>query len=368
MHTDVLIIGAGLSGLHTAYEFQKRGVEYILLEARDRLGGRVLSWGAQESEYDPGLAAVDLGPSWFWPGQTRIKSLITELGLEKNIFFQQSEGDAVYEDNQGNIQRGVTGVSMAGAYRLKGGLSQLTYALSNQLKNENILLNSKVNTIKYTSDKIISTYINNDNSKKVSSNYVVIALPPRVAISNIEFKPEFSADRKQQLNQIATWMAGHAKLVCVYDEGFWRKRGFSGDVISHRGPLQEIHDASSDDGSLNALFGFVSIPAVNRRNRQDEIRKMAIAQIARIFGEQAMNPKFVYLQDWAMETYTSTYLDQEIQRFHPANNIGDASEKSWDDRLIWSGSEVADYKQNNNGFLEGALEASMYATSLYGSL
>ena len=364
MHTDVLIIGAGLSGLHTAYECHKRGTDYILLEARDRIGGRVLSLNSQESEYDPELAAVDLGPSWFWPGQKRIHSLLTELRLENNIFFQQSEGDAVYEDNQGNIQSGVTGVSMAGAYRLKGGISQLLYALNNQLISENVLLNSTAHTIKYTSEKINTTYENNRDYQQISSNHVVMALPPRVAMSHIEFNPEFSKDRIHQLNEIATWMAGHAKIVCVYEERFWRQQGFSGDVISHRGPLQEVHDASSEDESLNALFGFISLPAVNRKNRQDELKKMAIAQLARIFGDQALHPKAIYLQDWAMEPYTSTKLDQEIQRFHPANNIGDVSEGSWNNKLIWSGSEAADYNQHNNGFLEGALEASMHASML----
>ncbi len=152
--------------------------------------------------------------------------------------------------------------------------------------------------------------------------------------------------------------------MCVYEQRFWQQLGFSGDVISHRGPLQEIHDASSEDESVNALFGFVGIQAMHRKNRQDEIKKMAITQLARVFGEQALNPKAVYLQDWAMEPYTSTQLDQEIQRFHPVNNIGNVREQSWDNRLIWSGSEAADYNHQNNGFLEGALEASMHAVTL----
>ena len=364
MHTDVLIIGGGLSGLHTAYECHKRGIEYLLLEARDRLGGRILSWHTDKQEYNPQLAAFDLGPSWFWPGQTRMHSLLTELSLEKDIFFQYDSGDAVYEDNQGNIQRGVTGVSMSGAYRLKGGIRQLITAISDQLSSESVICDAVVSDIQYTSEKIISTFEKNNLSQQVSSKRVVMALPPRVALNQINFSPAFPQGRAHQLNEVATWMAGHAKLICVYDQGFWRQQGFSGDVISHRGPLQEVHDASSEDGGLSALFGFIGVQAVNRKNRQDELKKMAIAQLARIFGEQALNPKAVYLQDWAMEPYTSTQLDQELQRFHPVNNMGDVCEKSWDNKLIWSGSEAADYRQQNNGFLEGALEASMYASSI----
>jgi monoamine oxidase len=364
MRTEVLIIGGGLSGLHTAYECHKRGIEYLLLEARDRLGGRVLSLNVDDSEYNPQLAAFDLGPSWFWPGQKRMHSLLAELGLENDKFFQTGSGDAVYEDNQGNIQRGIDGVSMSGAYRLKSGIRQLITAVSEQLSSEAVLCGAAVSDIKFTPGNITSTFKIGDSSKEISSKRVVLALPPRVALKHINFEPAFSDGRMQQLNDVATWMAGHAKLVCVFEQRFWQQQGFSGDVISHHGPLQEIHDASSEDKNLNALFGFVGIQAIHRKNRQDELKRMSITQLARVFGEQALYPKAIYLQDWAMEPYTSTPLDQKIQRFHPANNIGSVSERSWDGNLIWSGSESSDYSQQNNGLLEGALEASMRAISL----
>ncbi|MFK8027132.1 MAG: flavin monoamine oxidase family protein [Gammaproteobacteria bacterium] len=364
MHTDVLIIGAGLSGLHTAYECHKRGTEYCVLEARDRIGGRVLSWNAEGSEYNPQLAGVDLGPSWFWPGQNRIYSLLAELGLEGDVFFQNGKGDAVYEDNQGVIQRGVDGISMSGAYRLKGGIRQLISRLGDELSSDAINTNAVVTEIKRDAEIITARYKTENFIEEITCQRLVIALPPRVALTHITFEPVLSNERIEQLNGIATWMAGHAKLVCVYEQQFWSEQGLSGDAISHRGPLQEIHDASSDDQSLYALFGFLGVPVVNRRNRQDELKNMAIKQLARMFGEQALKPKIVYLQDWAMESYTSTQLDQEIQRFHPMNNIGYVSEPTWQDKIIWSGSEAADYRQHNNGFLEGALEASMHTLSL----
>jgi monoamine oxidase len=106
------------------------------------------------------------------------------------------------------------------------------------------------------------------------------------------------------------------------------------------------------------------VQAVNRSNRQEQLKAMATAQLARLFGKSALSPLEVYIQDWAFESYTSTKLDQQIQRFHPANNIVDVTEKLWDERLIWSGSESSDYRQKNNGFLEGALEASTRSVAL----
>ncbi|XDF79462.1 NAD(P)-binding protein [Aliivibrio fischeri] len=60
MKTDYLIIGAGLSGLYLAYQLEKMGKKYQIIESRQRIGGRILS-----------LDSMDMGPSWFWPQMHR---------------------------------------------------------------------------------------------------------------------------------------------------------------------------------------------------------------------------------------------------------------------------------------------------------
>lgn len=358
MQADVLIVGGGLSGLHTAYELYKRGISFLLVEARDRFGGRILSYNANTSKYDPGQVAFDLGPSWFWSGQSGMQFLVNELGLANEVFMQAGVGDALYEDNHGNIQRGIAGVSMAGAYRMKGGIRQIITSLCEEIPSELLINNAAVTEIKYQKKNIVSTILIDGVSNEMISKCVVLALPPRVAVASIKFIPQFPQNRLDELNAIATWMAGHAKFVGVYKNNFWNDAGFSGDVISHRGPLQEIHDASSENGELSALFGFVSVQAQYRKDREDELRTMILAQLTRLFGKSAAEPIEVQMKDWAFDVHTSTDYDQEILKFHPSNDIVNATENSWDQKLIWSGSESADYRQHSNGFLEGALEAS----------
>ncbi len=362
--TDVLIIGGGLSGLHTAYELHKLGIAFKLIEARDRLGGRVLSQNLNGTIYKAEQAAIDLGPSWFWPGQTRMHSLLTELNLTDKIFSQTSTGDTLYENAQGTIQRGVGGISMAGSYRIQGGIQQIIAAMSRNIPNNVVLQNSIATHIKLEAKNLTTTFLDNEKSQEIISKYIVLALPPRVANATIEFTPPFSQVRSKQLNTIATWMAGHAKLVSIYSKPFWHEQGLSGDAISHRGPLQEIHDASSQNGELYALFGFFNVPARYRKERGEELRHLAVAQLTRLFGEVASNPLEVYIKDWAFDPHTSTDLDQEILTHHPANDIVSTAEDSWNQQLIWSGTESVDYRHHNNGFLEGALEASENTVSL----
>ena len=81
----VVIIGAGLSGLRCAQLVQERGVPCIVLEARGRVGGRLLSHRGPSEE------AFDLGAAWVWPEtQPRVVRLATRLGLE--LFPQHVEG------------------------------------------------------------------------------------------------------------------------------------------------------------------------------------------------------------------------------------------------------------------------------------
>src|SRR5688500_18473981 len=72
---DVAVIGAGLAGLVAARDLAAAGLEVTVLEARDRVGGRVLS-----VELGDG-AGVELGAQWIGPTQDRIAAVARELGV-----------------------------------------------------------------------------------------------------------------------------------------------------------------------------------------------------------------------------------------------------------------------------------------------
>ncbi|MHB8593173.1 MAG: flavin monoamine oxidase family protein, partial [Acidimicrobiales bacterium] len=72
---QVVVIGAGLSGLSAARRLATSGVEVTVLEARSRVGGR--TEGGRTADGTP----VELGGQWVGPTQTRMYELIDELGL-----------------------------------------------------------------------------------------------------------------------------------------------------------------------------------------------------------------------------------------------------------------------------------------------
>lgn len=354
--TGVLVVGGGLSGLHSAWRLAEAGIDCVLLEARDRLGGRVLSEPGGQSGTDTGY---DLGPAWFWPGQSRMETLVAGLGLQ--AFPQYDRGDLVFENPNGQVAHYPGIAMMGGSLRLAGGLGQMIDALAAKLPALRLFTGKRLTALRRTAQGLVATIADRDGHEHaMTCERVLLALPPRLVATQIACDPALPPALLSQLAAIPTWMAGHAKVIALYDRPFWRDEGLSGDASSRRGPLMEIHDASpapvsTGEHETGALFGFVGIPAAHRAGRDSELLAATREQLARLFGKAAGEPLQLLYKDWATEPYTAVPADADPPPAHPAYGLPPAAAGLWDGRLILSGTETA---SEHGGFLEGALEAS----------
>ncbi|WP_234731883.1 flavin monoamine oxidase family protein [Acidocella facilis] len=351
IETQVAIIGGGLAGLRAAQLLHEAGVAFTLLEARARLGGRILTVSETGEAVEDGF---DLGPSWFWPRmQPDLGALVAALGLA--AFAQNAEGDVLFERmSREGVQRyrgdGVDQHSM----RLAGGTASLVRALAERLPADRVHLGAPVTAMTLTAAGIDLNLGAGEAPRIVRARAVIAALPPRLLEARIGFTPALPADTRQRWRACATWMAPHAKYLALYDEPFWRRAGLSGTAQSMVGPLAEIHDASTATGRA-ALFGFVGLPAAQRAAMGEAaLAQACLAQLARLFGPEAAAAKATLFKDWAADPLTATAADHEAGG-HPVPSAAPWLSGPWAERLWLAGSETS---RSEPGYLAGAVDAA----------
>ncbi|WP_428717222.1 flavin monoamine oxidase family protein [Undibacterium curvum] len=353
MNQPVVIIGAGLSGLYAARQLSAAGREVILVEARDRLGGRVLSGKSHES-----AACCDLGPTWFWPQwNPRINALIRESGIA--TFPQYQTGADTIELRNGEVfQQKKDPRYAVDSKRVRGGMAALIQYLSSGLHDVSVLLNSSVTAMRLQEDAgIVLTLDQHGISTQLTAAEVISTIPPRLLAQSVNADPPWPATTVSAWKHTPTWMAPHAKFVACYEQPFWREAGLSGDAMSEIGPLSEIHDASD---STYALFGFIGLSIFQRaRLGEQQLSNLALQQLARIYGEAALKPSATYLKDWTADVWTATRLDATAARSHPVYQSPELP-APWQNRLFLAGAEFA---PTHGGFLEGALESAENAVA-----
>ena len=316
MNKPVVIVGGGLSGLYAASLLTAKGINCKVLEARDRIGGRILTSRAGKTEF----GVFDLGSTWFWPEyENTISALVEQLNVK--TFRQYTEGAMLSERVQHHPpDRYVLRENpYAGSFRFVGGVQSFVDAIADTIPLGVIDLNTRVTEIqldKYD-DITVGAELADGKEKQVSASAVILALPPRIVAHHINFHPLLSSNLIADLISKPTWMAGQAKVVAIYNRPFWREEGLSGFVSSWVGPLQEIHDASPVTGS-GALFGFFGIPAKERQKLgEDKVLKLAMDQLVRLFGSSAKNVSEMLYKDWARDSETAVEEDLDPLKDFP---------------------------------------------------
>jgi len=89
----VIIIGAGFAGLAAAKYLHKKGIDFVILEARNRISGRVFSHTIDEKEN----LIIELGAEWVGNSHERIHNLCNEFGLE--LQNNQFDTHLIYKGN-----------------------------------------------------------------------------------------------------------------------------------------------------------------------------------------------------------------------------------------------------------------------------
>ncbi len=339
---DVVVVGAGFAGLAAADALSRDGAAVVVLEARNRVGGRAHSTSA-------GTGMVDLGATWFWPDEPLTRSLAEHLGVPP--YPQHLAGDAVFESDHTGRRRLDGNPIDVPSFRFVGGAQSLAERLADRLPPGTVRLDEPVSAVAAAPDGVRV----DARSGSLRARHVILALPPALAVEQIKITPGLPDDLCLTAAATAVWMGGTVKAVAVYDHTFWRGEQLSGSAISHTGPFREFHDHSGPGGSPAAIFGFAM--AEDFKGAQaTSVGKAFTAQLERLFGPGAGQPRQTHVCDWSRERYT---VPQHPSAFASAASFGaPVLRQPIHDRIHLASTETASAYA---GHIEGALRSGAEA-------
>ncbi|MGI8806245.1 MAG: flavin monoamine oxidase family protein [Acidimicrobiales bacterium] len=348
---DVVVVGAGLAGLTAADALHAAGLSVAVIEGRPSIGGRIKTLAEDHAWFD-------LGATWHWSNQPRIRCLAAELGME--AFPQYRHGQAVAEDTAGVPPTLVDLPPPSPAeLRFAGGAQALCHRLAARLPLGTVSVDTDAVAVAASDGGVSVSVVDTAGEEtQLSGGFAVVAVPPRLAFAAITFTPDLPAAVREVMQATPTWMATAVKCIAVYESPFWRDAGRSGLAFSRVGPLIEVHDGCTDDGSTAALWGFLSANHAVRDLDVERRRDAVFVQLGRMFGPEAADPVRYIERDWSNDPYTNdevVWLGDPVAYGHPA-----LAQPLFDGRLLWAGTETAEV---GGGHMEGAVRSGQRAAA-----
>jgi len=360
VRTRVVIIGAGFSGLSAANALLDAGVDCVVLEARDRVGGRV------ESQVNGLGERIDTGGQYlcddmpeimalarahgktFVRGDYRGRAVIQPPGatgtdldeLYPRVMAIRDRASAIdpsdpaiaglsvraWVETQPDLADAKAGFlsSIEGLWcrptdtlplwylicndrRITNEVGELQYSLAETMHSlaedlgrrlgARLRLGQAVRTLGH--DQAGVTAVTADG--EVRAEQAIVAVPPAMA-RRISFEPRLPADVSRAL---AVWVPGTViKVSLRYEKAFWREQGMSGTLFSLDPPGIYACDASR--GERAALVVFVGGQlAVDWRALGDEgLRAAILAKLTTALGLEAGNPIGVLVRDWTDDPWS----------------------------------------------------------------
>ena len=250
---DVIVLGAGLSGLVAAYELVRAGHDVRVLEARDAAGGRAQTL---REPFDDGLIA-ESGPARIPPHHDRTLGYIDHFGIETSPFYTQ-EGEYLIVPDQGAPYREAPDVFLDGGrdawLKMPAGTDALPMAFAEAL-GDRVRYGSPVTRVVRDDAGVVATHGADDDTEELRGARLICTVPLPV-IDRIVFDPVLSAAKRAAFE--ATSYEDVTRVYVQYAERAWEDDGLNGWGLSLVDGFSEFwHPTWNQPGPRGILMSYL---------------------------------------------------------------------------------------------------------------
>ncbi|PVH87523.1 FAD/NAD(P)-binding domain-containing protein [Cadophora sp. DSE1049] len=328
IEVDVVAVGAGLSGLSAAVALHEAGLTVMVLEAKDRVGGKTYSVSNGEK------GVVELGAAWINDtNQSEMWALAQRYGFETVV--QRAEGLDCVQGSDGSVKTQPYGVAsyMAGLATLGllgvestevSALFMVDYiksgtGVANMIsdgKDGGQYLRNRRGNLQFSqrlAAELKPDWIKPPLHRKIQHKpfhllQKIIVSVPTCLYSHITFTPPLPPSKSALA---ATTHLGYtSKAICIYSSPWWRTLGLSGIATSDTGPIAFTRDTCVPQDENYSIVCFIVGDAGRAWSELDDDNKkrQVIEQMKTMFkpgvpGGEVPEPIKAILQDWAKEEW-----------------------------------------------------------------
>lgn len=351
----ILIVGAGAAGMAAAYLLERYGVDYELIEAQDRIGGRM-------KRLD-GFAdfPIDLGAEWIHTHPRVLSTILKDPSVNASVDFvtYNPQTAQIWDGSSLSTQNSARNFYSEWKFKSTTWFGFFEEYLLPSFQSK-LRLNTPIDTVDYSGNGVVLT--TNDGST-ISGDKVLLTVPVTILQNeSISFSPDLPNSHREAYNKIS--MGDGLKIFVEFSERFYPDILLFGGLISALATdSKAIYDAAFRKNSSRNILGLFCIneeAAVYTSLGSDEaIIEYYLNELDTIFDGKASRYYLNHeIQNWSADPY--------VQGSYSYNFDGDQTEivnalkAPISNKLYFAGEAL---NVNNQAMVHGAAESGYEAVA-----
>jgi monoamine oxidase len=238
-------------------------------------------------------------------------------------------------------------------YKVKGGAFQFAQRLAERLPPGALTLDAPVHAVEQSATGVTIRHARGE----LHASRVIVSAAPALA-ARIQCPSGLPTARLQLQTRMP--MGSVTKVLVAYERPFWREQGWTGEVVSDRGPFGPVMDATPPGSAQGFLVGFFAGNESRALADAGEAvrREVVIKCLTRYFGAQALSPIGYVDKDWTSDPWS---LGGYVGFTAPGTLTAFGSAlRAPCGRIHWAGTESA---TRWAGYIDGAIESGERAAA-----